>query len=432
LVEKSSSISKQQPSISPSINSKTSAKQHKEKKSKSFSTQPPTQTTYVSLLEKLDKKIVGFQKMVDSRPKSWLVRGYLIRHLNERARLTGSFKDLARTQEILDEAFSLAPKGSGPLMEAAQFNYSVHRLDKALQYLDQFKNHISVKQQTYIAILFMRANISFHHGQYDEAFEGYQIVTSQNAQIGLPGLATYYSKIGDFSSAKKHLQQALNQKPSPDVLHYAWLKLQLGIVAMEVGQYEDALKYLEEGDEAVNGWWLIQEHIAEVYTLLGQDSKAVSIYEEVIKNTGSPQYMDALASCYLRMGSEDKAKELIHQAEELWEARLKQFPEASGGHGVEHYLEFGDSTKALELAKANFKVRPGGEARIFLAQAFIKLGHFDKAVLEIEAVLESSFRTADLHWVASEAYAGVGSIQKSQKQRAKCLQINPNHPNIHP
>ena len=37
----------------------------------------------------------------------------------------------------IDEAFSIAPEGSGPLLLAARYNFSIHRLDVAESYLDR-------------------------------------------------------------------------------------------------------------------------------------------------------------------------------------------------------------------------------------------------------------------------------------------------------
>jgi tetratricopeptide (TPR) repeat protein len=388
---------------------------------------PSPKKGYAEVVTALDKRMGGLQRIVDKRPKGWLMRSHLLGLLTQRASLTHSFQDYARLQKILDDVLSVAPAGAGPpLLLAAQFNFTMHRLNKAEEHLGQFEKLELLRKQGALTISLLRADIAFHRGQYSAALTAYRAAARRAPAAVLSKLAIYYSKTGGFLEAEALLDRALTGKVYSNSHGRSWLMLQRAILSMEQGRYEQAMARLKEADKEFPGWWLIREHIAEVHTLLGQDVKAAAIYEQVVRNTRLPQFMDALGACYQRMGRKDEAQKLIAEAGKLWDDYLTRFPEAAGGHGLEHYLEYGkDPKRALELALINFKARPGGEARVLLATAYLKAGQAKKALEQVQSVLTSPFRSADLHDVARQTYTALGSKAEAAKQRTLCLAINP-------
>lgn len=48
---------------------------------------------------------------------------------------------------------------------------------------------------------------------------------------------------------------------------------------------------------------------------------------------------------------------------------MARFPEASWGHALGHFLEFGDPARAVDLAERNWRLHPNEEARSALAAA---------------------------------------------------------------
>ena len=99
------------------------------------------------------------------------------------------------------------------------------------------------------------------------------------------------------------------------------------------------------------------------------------------------------------------------------------------GHGLTHFLEHGTPEKALALAQQNYDVRPGGEAQIGLARAYLKAGQPSAAVELLERTLKTPYRSADLHDVARQAYAAVGRADAAAAQRVSCLALNPRYAN---
>lgn len=380
---------------------------------------PAAGASYASLLDELDQRIAAFQKRVKGRPDDWLTRMHLGSALLERAGLTNRVDDFEQVQAVLDDAFAIAPTGSGPLLLAARFHFSIHRLDVAEKYLDMIDRRAVPRADDQAVAQVLRAEIAVQRGQYEAAFAA---LTAASADVEL---ALYHAKTGKPAEAEALLERALESTTLKDPRRRAWMRLQLGIIAMERGELRVALEHFQGADAELAGWWLVQEHIAEVHNRRADHVKAIEIYEELVRTADLPQHMDALAALYRHTGEPQKAEALIARAAARWEQQLARFPEAAMGHALQHHLEFGAPERALELALANHAVRPGGDAQVSLARAYLKSGQAAEALAVAERALGSPYRTARLHDVAAKAHAALGHTAAAEEQLSQCFAINP-------
>ncbi len=386
--------------------------------------------SYPALVAKLDRGVANARAALNTaHPTNWLVREHLAAALLERAQLTGRVEDYREAQTVLDDALRMAPRGSGPVLLAARFNVSIHRLDEAEGHLATIAGQAIVTRETKVGAHLIAAQIAFARGEYAEARAGLEQIAAASPALVQTELAIYHAATGATAEAESLYGQALAAAKPTDPRLRAWIRLQLGILAMQTGRYERALDTLREADAELPGWWLIEEHIAEVYTLLGRDKDAVPLYEKVVRDTELPQYLDALAAVYERLDRHEEARELVARAGAAWDRQLAVLPESAMGHGLTHFLEHGTPEKALALAQQNYDVRPGGEAQIGLARAYLKAGQPSAAVELLERTLKTPYRSADLHDVARQAYAAVGRADAAAAQRASCLALNPRYAN---
>ncbi|MFM2100398.1 MAG: hypothetical protein RLZZ366_1937, partial [Pseudomonadota bacterium] len=107
----------------------------------------------------------------------------------------------------------------------------------------------------------------------------------------------------------------------------------------------------------------------------------------------------------------------------IWQQRLKQLPEASYAHALEHELAFGNSKRALAYAARNVNARPFGDAYIGLAKAWIANGRPDYAAALGEKVRRSGWNTVQLHLMLADAYALLarGSDAEAEREAATAL-----------
>jgi tetratricopeptide (TPR) repeat protein len=269
----------------------------------------------------------------------------------------------------------------------------------------------------------LRGQIAFQRGDYDEARTLLESVAEVAPGAANAELALYLAKTGDPERADVLLAEAFAASTPKDKRRRAWTSMQRGLLAMERGAYLLALERLQEADAELSGWWLVQEHLAEVYDRLGQHGRALAIYEELVATHGLPQHIDALAKARRHAG--ENADELIARAGALWADSFERMPSSAIGHGLEHELAFGDPQRAVELAEANHALRPGGDAKVALARAYVAAGRPADAIAIVRQALATPYRTVGLHRVAADAHTALGETSAAAEQLALCVAINP-------
>ena len=343
------------------------------------------------------------------------------RHL-ARAQLTGEYADYLDAGAALQAAFAHAAKG-GPYLARARWNFAVHRLDAATADLDQAR---SARNADGVVITAMAADLAFYRGRYDEALAGYREALDQRDDMGnLVRLAIWHARMGHTAEAAALLDRADRQYHGNGTYPRAWLALQQGLLRLERGDWAAALSYYSSALRLLPGWWLAREHIAEVHALQGKHDEALREYEGIVADTGHPEFMDAIARIHLAQNHPDLAQPWIERAGKVYAQRFAELPEATYGHGLEHYLLYGSGAETLDLAKKNCALRPFGEARIRLVQAYLINKQPREAEKELRTLLASSWETAEMHTVAAQTYQMLGREEQSRAEREKAEARNP-------
>jgi tetratricopeptide (TPR) repeat protein len=350
-------------------------------------------------------------------PDQWLMHEILASEYLAKAQLSGAYDDYAAAERALDDAFKVAVAGSGPHMVRASLEFTMHRLAGAERQLDAIDRYVVPPDPGERAeIAAMRGDIAFYRGDYAQALAHYD-----QADALLPNAASFRRAIhaartGNPDRALAWFTQAENAYRSPSPQTRAYFALQRGIVELDRGRLDAAMAHFRSADQIFPGRWLIQEHIAEVLTLQGKSSEAETLYRDIVRRTGHPEFIDALAGIAAARGDAAAAARLHGQSSALWARRLRQFPEATYGHAIDHCIARKDWPCALNLAQKNHQARPFGEAKIALARALLGSGRISDARAMIETVLASAWRTPDLHRAAAEIYAASGMAAKAQEQ----------------
>lgn len=380
---------------------------------------------YRAALAGADGAIADARGRVAARGDEWLLQETLARRLLARARLTGSFDDYAAAQAALESAFAAAPPGTGPHMTQAVLDLTMHRLARAaamLDALDRYAVPADTAERAEIAA--MRGDVAFYRGDYRLALAWYD-----RADATLPGTADFRRAVhalhsGDFDGAAKAFDRAEAAfTPTPQAL--ASIAVQRAAIALERGRWDDADAQLARARALFPGYWLVDEHVAELRALRGDRAGAAALYRDIVARTGNPEFLDALATLAAREGATATAARLRAEARRGWRHRLALFPEAAAGHALDHCLAAADARCAVALAGYNVAARPYGEARLGLARALLLAGRPAEADREIDALLASPWRSAQLFAVASEVDAARGRPLTGWYHRLRARWINP-------
>lgn len=383
-------------------------------------------TTHADELARVDAEIAAQTRHVETTPNSWLMLERLAGLLLTRARLSGSYDDYARAEAAIERAFAIAAPGAGPHLTRVALNFTLHRLDRVAADLERVEHYTVKTPADRRALRELGAELAFQQGRYAEARAGFEAALAAEPEdlTNLARMALFRWKTGDFAGAEDLYRRALARRPGGEP--EAWLHLQLGLMDLERGRYDHALAHYRDGAAVLAGYWLLDEHIAEILTLQGKTDEALALYADIIARTDNPEFMDAVAGIHRAAGRPAAAEPLLARADAIYEAQLARFPEAAYGHALEHFLEFGaDRERTVTLAEANHRTRPNAEAKISLARAYLQAGRTDAAHATIREALATPWTTADLHATAAEVLAAVGDAAAAGEQRRLALALNP-------
>jgi tetratricopeptide (TPR) repeat protein len=374
-----------------------------------------------------DQRIASSIRRAEAQPTSFIIADGVAGNYLARARLTGDYQDYAKAEEWIGKAFAInADKDFGPFLSRASLNYTLHRLDR----VDPDFERSQKGAKDNIALSGLRlfaANLALQRGQYedcgrllDESIALHESVSNISAK------AYYELGVGHVDASEALYTKAIGMYHGATREPIAWLHLQLGLSDLGRGRYEDALAHYRDAEKKLSGWYLVDEHLAEVFYLLGKRDESKALYLDIIERTQNPEFMDAMAGIALEEGRKDEAAEYIARATKRYEDLSALYPEAAYGHALDHYLEFGeDNAFTVDLAEKNHGLRPNAEAKMRLAQAYLEADRVPDAKRVILEALATPWTTADLHATAAAVFRKAGDAKRADEQLAKAKAIDP-------
>jgi hypothetical protein len=190
------------------------------------------------------------------------------------------------------------------------------------------------------------------------------------------------------------------------------------------GRRTEGRRRLELARTLFPGFWQTEEHLAELDGEEGRDEVAIVSYRSLVARTSDPEFMEALARLVAERDP-GEARALLERSNAIYEERLAMLPEASYGHALEHFLRMvPDPRRAVEIAEKNCALRPNGEAKTRLAQAYLRAGRVADAKDVILEVTSSA-------WISSESYATAARVLRrlgdadAQAMETRALALNP-------
>ena len=381
----------------------------------------PAAPAYATELARVDGALAAARQSVAQDAAFWPGHERVARLLLERAALTGRFDDYAEAAATVDlmargPRLALCPTG-------IRVHLAVHRLAAARALLDECGRGNGPGTPP-AELLSLQADLAMQQGDLAQARRLAQgVLATRETPQDLARLARYYELTGAPAEALALLDRAEKIDHAATPVLRAWLALRRGLVALHRGRWEEALAHDLAAERWLAGWWLVEEHVAEVRALLGQTAAAVTAYERLLAQEPRPELMDALARLHLAHGRPDAAQALIAEARAQYRGRLERLPEAAG-HALAHDLAFAPATPAT-LALARRAAQAGGAARLDLARALIAAQRWGDARAEIAALRATSWRTAELHAVAHEAFRRAGDPAAAAREAQAAAAMNP-------
>ena len=342
--------------------------------------------------------------------------------LVDRGRLTGSLDDYGRAAQVLESVPRAARTPEWHMLRAGLY-LSMHQVSEAEQHLNlasaQAGEDLGVLQITDL----LRGDVALQSGRYDAARQHYDAALARDRSATvLIRIANLKAVTGKSDEADGLYAGAARAVPRSDGRRLAWLELQRAVIDLDAGLLEESRQHLDKADAYMPGWWLVEEHRAEVYALQGDRENSRRLYRRVLEQTDDPAFEVALAE----LVEPDERVALLQHAREEIERRLEDYPTATAGHAVSFFIDVApDPERAVRIAEADALRRPGGTAKINLARAYLAVGRAEDALRLATEVTGSERVWAEAHVVASQAAGALGDDGVAARHRQRAREINP-------
>jgi len=381
---------------------------------------------YGEALALADRNLAGACERVAYRSADWAHQEALARTLLARARLTGSFDDLAAADSAAQRGMALAPPGSGPVFTAAMVALAVHRQDDAARIIaavDDFAVPPDAAERAEAEAI--AGDAAFYRGRYAEAQRRYQAGRAAAASGGIAyRQAVWQARMGDADGAIRAFVEAARLTRDRNAPLVTDILRQSGMVALQSGDWDRAERLFALADQRFPGHWLTRAYRAQLDAARGRLPAAARAYRAILADAPRPEVMDALALVLRAQGRIAESARWAARAGAIWDRRLAALPDAAGAHAAEHALAFGDPARALAIADQAYRARPYGETATVYAAAAIAAGEPQRAIAAARRELAAGWRTAALYRLLSDAEARAGNGPAADRARRQALALD--------
>lgn len=386
----------------------------------------PAGPTFKQELSRLDSTLQRLAQRAVSASGSQrvLIAQEQIALLLRRARLSGSHLDLQQAEALLSILDGSAVPHERCLTEARVY-LALHRPERAARAIAPCVQDARPEMEA------LQVDIGFLMGDYAAALERAQaLLNQQTIPAHLARVARLRWALGQPAEAVALLEAAERRYHVEDPVQIASFRLQRGLLALDRGQLDRARALYLKALEALPGWWVAQEHLAEVLALEGRHAAAQALYGEIVANGhAQPLVFDALADLLDAQGEEARAGALRAQAHAALVTRLEAMPDAFGGHAVNHFLAHQEFDEAVHWARQDYLRRPHGEAAITYAESLLARNASPQDLDQADSLLtreyELGWRSPQLLWTLAQVRARQGQDDAVADLREQASRLNP-------
>jgi tetratricopeptide (TPR) repeat protein len=393
-----------------------------------FNSTMKTPTDYEIELGRLDQEISELEESMSGGAIDGGTATRLLYYMFHRASLTGNFAEFETTETAINNAIQQIGPWADLCFLKASLDFKFHRLPNTKQDLEMVRCLADSPQGKAL-----KADIALQEGRYQEAKTGYERAVEDNRTWdNLVRLAYFETKMGDEAGAEQLYIEAEDEITAKEMRSYAWVELQRGLLDLSHGRFEETQVHYNRANEAYSGYWLIEEHIAELLGAQGKFAEAAALYKEVIGRVSKPELQQAIGELYALMGKPDEAQSWYQKA-------LAAYLESAQRGDVHYYHHLADfyanvnknGQKALKWAQKDLELRQNFATQAAMAWAYYRNGQFADALDLMSKALSSGVRNARLFQEAAMIHLAAGQSGQAERLLNEAAQINPSYENFH-
>ncbi len=379
-------------------------------------------------MERIDKEISELKHSALTVPINSEKATRFVYYLYQRASLTGDFAELEVASATITRVIAQMSHPLDLYFLKANLDFKFHRLADVKLDLE-----MGAGLQDSFQGRALQADLDFQEGRYEDARKGYEgVIREHRSWDNLVRLAYFKAKMGDVAGAEQLYIEAGDELTAKEMRHYAWVELQRGVLSLTHGRYEDARTHYERADRAYSGYWLVDEHMAELLGAQGKFDEAVALYWKVIAGVPRPEFQQALGELYEFKGESEQAQSWHDKA-------LSGYLESAQRGEVHYYHHLADfyadvredGAEAVKWARKDVELRENFSTQAALAWALYRDGQFAEALDTMNQALSSGVRDAQLFFQAAMIHQSVRRNTESNQYLQLAAEVNPHYQNFH-
>ena len=342
--------------------------------------------------------------------------------LYQKASIAGDLAGLAEIIAAIDNSITALANPGDLYVLKAHTAFKLHRLADVASALRAVPSVYNSDEGRLI-----RADLDFQHGYYQTAEIGYlDVLQCERSWGALARLAHLRGKMGDASGADRLYEEAQDQLTAKEMRPYAWLEVQRGLLDFAHGWGSEARLHYRRADAAYPGYWLVDEHIAELLGSEGGYEEAAGTLERIVSTIDRPDLDQAIGELYELAGQSRPALHWKERALSGYSRSVQRGEVHFYHHLVDYYTDVEeDGAEAVKWAYKDLQLRGNFATQAALAWALYRAGQFSDAVDWIDRALASGVVDARLCFRASEIYRAAGKAIEARNLRARATALNP-------
>ncbi len=385
-------------------------------------------TDFERELERTEKDIEALRENLSAVRQDVEKGTRLAFRLYHRANLTGILSDFDAAETAIQQLMQRVGPQEDLCLLKANLYFKFHRLPDVKRTLAQAPALLRRPEGKVLL-----ADIDFQEGRHQEAHAAYMLAIEEDRTWdNLARLAHFQFKMGRVAEADDLYAQAEDELTAKEMRSYAWVELQRGLLHLSRGRYDDAMKHYRRAGAGYSGYWLTDEHVAELLGAQGRYSEAAALYEQIVARVPKPELQQALGELYELMDEPAKAEHWFSLALETY---LRSVDEG-GVHYWHHLADFfadvrQDGGSAVKWARKDFSLRDNYATEAALAWALYRDDQFTEAAAFMDRSLSSGIVDARLFQSAGTIYLSAGQVEKGEQLLQEAREINPHLDRFH-
>jgi tetratricopeptide (TPR) repeat protein len=367
-----------------------------------------------------DQAIAEFEGKVKDNPASPLLHTLLAQVYVRKARATGDLTLYDRAEASVKRALELDKTNVSARVLRAQVSCAGHRFAEGLA----LARDVYEQSPGEHGLLYLIGDAHLELGDYAEAEKAYQRLRRKDPTAYLGSRLGRLAELkGRTDEAVRLLRQAAREE-GPAALSpedRAWYDVRLAEVHLGAGHLDEAARHGEAALKTAPGYYAALAALARVRTAQGKFDEAITLYRRAVAVSATLPMLAELGDLYARSGKDFLAKVNYDKLEQTARGRPAYNRELAL-FWCDHDREL---PRALELARAELKVRKDVHTYDALAWASCKNGRFKEAKAAMDEALKLGTRDASFCYHAGVIHDRLGEKGKARQYLKQALALNP-------